>query len=272
MPHNRSVIILSIYRNDTLHVVRETFQSLFEQSVLDFDILVQQDGPLNPELESYLNTLHTDHKITALYKRQENRGLAYSLNELIERALQDNYAYIFRMDADDLCTPTRIEEQTNFLDQHPEIDVLGGWIEEFNTDTGSKQVIRYPQEHASILKHMLRRNPMAHVTIAFRADFFRRFGRYDPESKNEDFRLWVDAFAQGAQFHNLQKTLVKVRTNNAFYSRRKNTKRALEVMKIKLDATRRFNFGVKGYFFAIAHYLLFMAPGNIKQLIYKYFR
>ncbi len=267
-----TAVIISVYKDDTRPIVEETFDSLFTQSTQAFDIFVQGDGPLDDDVESYLDTLYKEKKIKSLHKRSENRGLAYSLNEMIERVLTLEYDYIFRMDADDICVHNRILHQCDYLNKHPEIDVLGGWIEEFNTDTNERQIVHYPQQHADILKHMLKRNPMAHVTVAFRTDFFRRFGQYNPESKNEDFRLWVDAFSKGAKFHNLQETLVEVRTNNAFYTRRKNKQRALEVMKIKFDATRRFNFGLKGYLFAIAHYLLFMSPGNIKQLIYKYFR
>lgn len=269
---NRSAVILSLYKNDTLAVVRETFESLFAQSVQNFDILVQEDGTISQTLDNYLQQLFDDNKIMLLQRREENFGLAYSLNELITYALHSKYTYIFRMDADDICTPKRIEDQTNFLNSHPEVDILGGWIEEFNTDTQQRQVIHYPEKHDDILHHMLKRNPMAHVTVAFRASFFQRFGFYDPNSKNEDFRLWVDAFEKGAHFHNLQKVLVQVRTNNAFYSRRRDNHRALEVMKIKFDASRRFNFGIKGYIYAVAHYLLFMAPGSIKQFIYKFFR
>jgi len=269
---NRSVIIISVYLNDTLAIVQEMFESLFNQSVKDFDIFVQQDGPIEQQLEQYLDTLYHEKKISFLAKRQENRGLAYSLNALIQRALDLEYTYIFRMDADDIALSYRIEHQRNYLNEHLEVDLLGGWIEEFNTDTNERKTIYYPQEHEAILKHMIKRNPMAHVTVTFRADFFRKYGLYDVMSSNEDFRLWVEAFDQGATFHNLQEILVKVRTNNAFYTRRKDKKRALEVMRIKCDATKRFGFGYKGYFYAMAHYLLFMAPGSLKQLIYKYFR
>ncbi|WP_345976365.1 glycosyltransferase [Sulfurimonas sp. HSL3-7] len=270
-PRNAAMIV-SVYKNDTLPVVKEMFQSLFVQSRKEFDILVQEDGRVDPELDAYLDALYRQKKITHLGKREQNMGLAYSLNELVEFALQQEYAFIFRMDADDIAVPKRIEQQLDYFKTHPETDILGGWIEEFNTDTGARQRISYPEYHDDILSHMVKRNPMAHVTVAFRTSFFRRFGHYDENSRNEDFRLWVEAFDKGARFHNLQEVLVYVRTNNAFYSRRKNRARAIEVMKIKFDATRRFNFGIKGYLYALTHYLLFMAPSVIKQVVYKYFR
>lgn len=269
---NRTALLLSVYKNDTQAIVQECLDSIFEQTLQNFDIFIQSDGVINQELEQYLDMLTQENSVYSFHKRQENRGLAYSLNELIERVSLQDYDYIFRMDADDIMMPYRIEHQLNFLKSHPDIDVLGGWIEEFNTDTHERQCIQYSEYHREILEHMLKRNPMAHVSIAFKADFFKRFSLYNPHSKNEDFALWVDAFSQGAQFHNLQEVLVKVRTNNAFYSRRRDNTRALEVMKIKWRATKIFGFGVRGYLYAVAHYLLFMAPGPIKQFIYKIFR
>jgi len=272
MANNPGVVIIRLYKNDTVPVVNEMFQSLFNQSLRNFDIFVQEDGPLSQELSDYLSDLCQKKEITSLHKRPENRGLAYSLNELIERVSALGYAYIFRMDGDDIAAPNRIKLQSGYLDIHPEVDLLGGWIEEFNTDTLEKQLIIYPENHDDIKKHMMKRSPLAHVTVAFRTNFFERFGRYDENSKNEDFRLWVEAFDKGARFHNLQEVLVYVRTNNAFYARRRDKKRAVEIMRIKFDATKRFRFGIKGYLYAVAHYLLFMAPGVIKQVVYKYFR
>ena len=33
--------------------------------------------------------------------------------------------YVARMDADDVCIPQRFERQIQYLDSHPEIDILG---------------------------------------------------------------------------------------------------------------------------------------------------
>ncbi len=267
-----TAVILSIYINDTLPVVRETLDSLFTQSAQSFDIFVQGDGVLAPEVEFYLDTLYLKKKITSLHKRTTNRGLAYSLNELIKRVLTLEYDYIFRMDADDICSPDRIKHQLDYLSKHPEVEILGGWIEEFNTDTTEKRVVAYPESHQDIFNLLVKRSPLAHVTVAFRSSFFEKYGFYNSESLCEDLDLWIRAFDKGARFHNLQEVLVNVRTNNAFFTRRKNQQRALELWNIKVLATQKFGFGIKGYLLATAHYLVWMAPAPLKQFFYKYFR
>lgn len=267
-----SALILSVYRNDTLDVLETMFRSLFEQSTQAFDILVQEDGPVAPEVDAYLEMLHREGKIAHLGRRSQNRGLAYSLNELIGVALERGYGLIFRMDSDDICVPERIALQTAYMAQHPEVDLLGGWIEEFNTDSGERQVVTYAQTHDAIVRFLQKRSPMAHVTVVFRRGFFDKAGFYHPESLCEDLDLWIRALQAGCRFHNLQQVLVRVRTNDAFYARRKNLRRAYEVMVLKLKASRLFGFGWRGYFYAAAHFLVFMAPGRVKALLYRKMR
>ena len=52
----------------------------------------------------------------------ENKGLITRLNQSVVMTSTKYYA---RMDADDIMYITRIEEQVNFLDSHPDVDVLG---------------------------------------------------------------------------------------------------------------------------------------------------
>ena len=50
------------------------------------------------------------------------------------------------------------------------------------------------------------------------------------------------------------------------------TSYTIELWQIKVAATKQFKLGIKGYLFATAHYLVWMAPGPIKHFFYKYFR
>ena len=176
------------------------------------------------------------------------------------------------MDADDISVIDRIEKETDFLEAHKEVNAVGGWIEEFNMDSQEKQVVVYAENMLDIQTNLFKRNPMAHVTVCFRKDFFDTIPSYDVIKLNEDFDLWIRALKKGIKLHNLQEVLVKVRTNDAFFNRRKNIKRAWEVLSLKWDISRTFGFGFKGYVYALAHFLLFLSPSWIKQYIYKNLR
>ncbi len=263
-------IILSVYKNDKLPELKEALESLYNQT-LKADIFIQQDGALPSDIEEYLEEEFQSGRIAYLGKREENRGLSYSLNELLEIVLP-RYTYIVRMDADDISVPTRIEKQVGFLEEHQDIVAVGGWIEEFNVDTGERQIVRYGEYHDELKQNLAKRNPLAHVTICFRNTFFDTIPCYDTSKLNEDYDLWIKAFKNDLKLHCLQEVLVKVRTSNDFFARRKNVKRAKEVMFLKFDATKTFGFGIKGYIYAMAHFVLFMLPAGAKRYLYKRFR
>lgn len=263
-------VIMSVYKNDKLLYLKEALDSLYAQT-MQADIFIQQDGEIPKELEDFLDKELFKNKIVYLGKRNENIGLAGSLNELLAIVLLD-YNYIVRMDADDISVETRIEKQVGFLEQHLNIQALGGWIEEFNMDSGEIQVVRYGENYEQIKLNLVKRNPLAHVTVCFRNSFFDTIPTYNIEKLNEDFDLWIRALKKDVKLYNLQEVLVKVRTNNEFFARRKNWKRAVEVMELKLNASRTFGFGIKGYFYAVTHFILFMSPSWFKSYVYKNLR
>jgi glycosyltransferase involved in cell wall biosynthesis len=269
---NKIALIMSVYKNDKLDYLKESLESLYNQTCKEFDIFIQCDGSLPYNLEKYLDSELEKSKIFYLKKREENRGLAFSLNELLDKVLQAEYDFVARMDADDISVSIRIEQQYIFMKDNPNIDVCGAFIEEFNTDTKEKQIISYPEKSNEILFNMKKRNSIAHVTTFFRKSFFEKVGKYDEEKLNEDFDLWIRGFKEDCHFYNLQYVLVRVRTSQDFFNRRRNLKRAIEVMYLKIDVTKTFSLGFLGYIYAIAHFMLFMSPGWVKSFIYKHLR
>lgn len=269
---NKIAVLLSVYKNDTLKQLEECIESLFNQANKNFDIYIQEDGFVPEDIHHYLSNLLQQNNISYLGTRNENRGLASSLNDLLKLTLEKQYKYIARMDADDICTPDRFELQHRELEQNPDIDICGGFIEEFNEQSNKKQVVKYKIKHDDIKAHLKKQNPIAHVTTFIRSSFFNTTGLYDPTKNNEDLDLWIRGLSLGLKFHNIPKVLVRVRTGDDFFSRRRNFKRAKEVMTLKIKATRLFGFGPSGYFYAIAHFFLFVSPGWIKKVLYEKMR
>lgn len=269
---SRVAVVMSVYKNDKLEFLKAALESLYAQSYKKRDIFVQCDGEIGEALEGYLDGELEAQRLIYLGKRKENLGLAASLNELLEVVSLKEYEFIMRMDADDISEKDRMTSQIVYMESHPEVDICGGYIEEFDTQSKKRQIIKYPHSHVDILQGMMRRNSMAHVSVLFRARFFQKAGRYDATKKNEDYELWIRALKAGCRFANLGHVLVKVRTSEDFFERRRDLARAYEVMMLKFDATRAFDFGLMGYCYAIAHFALFMAPAWLKRAIYKNLR
>ncbi len=142
-------VIMSVYKNDTLTNVKKALESLYIQEI-DNDIYIQQDGELKESVASYLDEQKQNAKIAYIGRRAKNRGLAYSLNELLGVVLQKGYKYIARMDADDICTPYRFKKQYDFMQRNEQVDVVGGCIEEFMEDRSYKKIVCYPSTHGEM--------------------------------------------------------------------------------------------------------------------------
>ena len=118
---------MSVYKSDKEAFVRQAVESILSQTCGDFDLYILFDGPVQKGADDYLYAL-IDERVHIM-SREKNKGLAFSLNELLEEALPKDYEYIARMDADDVSLPERFEKQISYLDSHPDMDCAGSWAD-----------------------------------------------------------------------------------------------------------------------------------------------
>ena len=136
-------VIIPVYKNDTPQYVRPAIDSIIKQTY-SCRIYIGVDGPIGNSLNSCLEA-YENNKNVSIVRFAENRGLACVLNDLLQICFDNGYEYIARMDADDISLPDRIEKQICFLNEHPEIDVVGGAINEIDEEgCESGKTIVYP--------------------------------------------------------------------------------------------------------------------------------
>jgi len=265
-------VIMSVYRGDTLSDLRESLESLYAQT-RPADIFVRLDGPVDPEVATWLQGEKVAGRIRHLESSAVNQGLAVSLNALLDEVLDRGYSYIARMDADDIALPNRFALQYAYMESHPDLDVLGGSIEEFSEDGSYRKIVRYPREHDAMFRFFSRRVPLAHVTAFFRRSFFERAGRYPTDAPtNEDTLMWMEGFRSGCRFANLPDVLVRVRISPEFFARRGGGRKALSDFRDRLRVIRTLGYNFEAYLYAAALFLVNISPGWLKKILYKRLR
>ncbi|MEP6734249.1 MAG: glycosyltransferase, partial [Chryseolinea sp.] len=153
---------------------------------------------------------------------EKNMGLGEALNYGMNFV---HTPYVARMDGDDIAVPERFERQMTFMERHPEIDVLGTCIGEFDDDPG--KIIRsrrVPQDQEKIIEKASLTNPMNHMTVVFKKDKVLQAGGYRHAPYFEDYDLWVRMLNMGMKFHNLQEDLVLARIGNDMVGKRHGLK------------------------------------------------
>jgi hypothetical protein len=263
---------MSVYWGDGPEKVQEALESLYHQNRA-IDIFVQCDGAIGPKMKDLLEKEKKDGRIHYLGFREENRGLATSLNDLLDIVLRQNYTYIARMDGDDISMPDRITKQYDFMQSHPDVDVVGGAIEEFSDDGSYRKVVRYPLSHEAMFRFFKKRVPLAHVTTFFRRTFFEKAGLYPTKSStNEDTLMWMKGFQEGCRFANIPDVLVRVRISSQFFSRRGGMKKAWSDLRDRVEVIQALGYNFIAYLYALALFVINISPSIVKRYLYKRLR
>ena len=267
---NKIAIVISIYKNVILSQLSTMLESLFQQTIKG-DIFIKVDGDIPEEIKKYLES--NRNKITYIDYRKENKGIPISYNELFEEVLKSSYEYIARMDADDIMMMNRLELQYRFMQNNKDIDVVGGFIEEFGDNFAYSKIVKYPLSHDKMFRFFSKRVPIANVTTFFRRSFFEKAGLYPTTSPtNEDTLLWMKGFAAGCRFVNIPEVLVKVRISESFFQRRGGLAKAWGDFKDRVLVIKTLGYNTTSYFYACALFIVNIAPPKVKQFLYKRLR
>jgi len=216
----KTSVLMSVYKNDSPEFLKLALQSVYEhQTVKPDEIIIVIDGPVSDEISDVLNTFCSDKQgIAQCYPLKENVGLGEALRIGTQKCTGE---YIFRMDADDVSCPTRFEHQLAFLKEHPEVDVVGGSIGEFEEDYHKIILNRCcPETQSQIIRTIRKRNPMNHMTVCIRRKALENAGGYLPLRLMEDYYLWARMLANHCTLANMPEILVWVRIGAGFASRR----------------------------------------------------
>lgn len=224
------------------HYILEAVQSVLNQSYLDFELIVTDDGSLD-ETMKVLRSLHDPRLIIVCDGM--HKGLATRLNEQIAMARGEYFA---RMDADDVMLPQRIERQMAFVHQHPEADVVGSSaiiIDEDSKKIGYRNCCRWERgkhRNAEDLSYTEVTNFM-HPTVLGKTAWFRKY-YYNPACEGcEDLDLWARSKAESI-FYSLSEPLLLYRDpqhlNLSTYLYRRRQERY--VLRLNKDKQSLFGF------------------------------
>lgn len=264
-------VLLSVYHRENPNFMDDSLNSIFQQTIMPNEVILVQDGPLNNELygiiEKYLQKYPTIFKTIPL---PTNQGLGNALNVGLQYC---SYDLVARMDTDDICLPNRFEQQLQFMQQHPEIDVVGGWTLEFINSLENIIAIRQvPYGEKQIKQYFKRRNPLNHPTVMFRKNAVLQAGGYLDLDRYEDYYLWVRMLKNGANFDNIPQPLIYFRTSEDTFVRRGGIK------YLKSEITL-FNYMYHNQLISLSYWIydigiriiIRVMPNQFRKYLYKIF-
>ena len=181
-------VVLPVYNGEK--TVRETIDSVLNQSFCDFELLAIDDGSTDRTSKILASISDPRFKVFTY----PNAGLAASRNRGIDRATGEYLAFI---DADDLWTASKLEKQLAALQENPEAAVAYSWtncIDEWGNflRPGSHQTY-----NGNVFDRLLLCNILEHGSNPLvRREAIETVGKYDeslPAAQDWDFYLRLAA-------------------------------------------------------------------------------
>ncbi len=228
-------VVMATYGGDDPDTLRGALDSVLCQTLLPAEVVLVENGPLPPQIESVVETYRQRHPDSfAVVKLPTNQERGYARRIGVEHA---RHELVAMMDSDDIAVPQRFETQVEFLTTHPEIDAVGGYIAEFTDDPDDPHAIRrVPLTPEKIADRARFKNPMNQMTVMARREAILDAGNYRRMDPMEDYDLWVRMLVNGLTLANIPQVLAKVRGGEAMYARRGGWKSAREDIRLQ----RRF--------------------------------
>ena len=232
-----------------------------------------KDGILTKELEEVIsaekNKFNKNNIDFVCVQLEKNMGLGIALQKGLEKC---KYDYVARMDADDIAEDTRFEYQLKYMNEHKDISVLGGYIDEFSVEGEVIRTKMMPLTYKDLYKYGKYRNPLNHMTVFFRKKDVLDVGGYKPLKGLEDYYLWCRMLSNGYKIANIDKVLVHARLGN-FENRRGGfdyfkTYIKLRILQKRLKYTNTTEFVVA----TILTALITLSPKNLRGGLYKVLR
>ena len=230
-------VLLSTYNGDNPSQLEQSLDSIIHQSIVPNEIVVVEDGLLPQSLEQVLVTFELKVKnlvpncVFQVVKNDRNRGLGHALNDGLKYC---SYELVARMDSDDIAKPNRFAKQLKVIEEQPEIQLVGSWVDEFSSDINHISTIRtVPEKPGDIYEYAKKRNPINHPTVMFRKQAVLDAGGYDTTSFSEDYFLWIRMLMNGCKFYNIQESLLFFRYSPETFKRRGGWKYACDEAKVQ---------------------------------------
>lgn len=213
------VSVLLPVRDGAAHL-EEAAASLSGQTFADFEVLAVDDGSSDATPELLADWAARDGRVRLL--RQEPAGIVAAL----ERArVSARGAVLARMDADDVCEPSRFERQDALLRSDPTLVGCGCRVRYFPDAAVRAGARRYERwlnacvTPAEVDRAMFVECPLAHPTFFLRADAVAAVGGYREMGWPEDYDLVLRLWGAGGRMAKVPEVLLHWREGAGRLSR-----------------------------------------------------
>ncbi len=197
-------VVIPMYNRE--NYIGKTIESVLGQQFTNFKLLILDDSSTDSSVKVAKNHAKNDRRveIVCVNKHMGHAKLRNYGNALVETP------YIAIMDSDDIMFPHRLSAQYNYMQEHPDVDILGGGYLAFGDAIELCRPLALTNEEIQLC--LLFRSSIVHGTAIMRKSIIEKNKVEYRENYlgSEDWAFWVDLIGK-AKMANLNSILIKYR-------------------------------------------------------------
>ena len=260
---DRISVLMGVYNAEDR--IRDAVLTIEQQTDQRIEFVICDDASTDHTYQM-LEELADIYPNIVLLRNEVNQGLAFALNRCL---MNSHGSYIARMDSDDLCKPERFKIQRNFLEEHPEYDLVGTgmiMVDEKGRQTYSRN--KCVQDTDTLPKKV----PFFHPTVLMHRYVLEQLGGYSVEKYTRrcgDLEMWYRFFHSGFRGYNLPDYLY-IKTQGIDDYRRRKVIHGWEMFIINLRGLRLIKAPWYKYLVAIKPVISAMVPKRIMKMYHDF--
>ena len=171
--------------------IGQAIESVLGQSMSEYELVIVDDASRDSTVDVIGE--YTSNPQVIFFRNDRNRGISYTTNRAISLS---KGKYIALLDDDDEIYPDRLAVQTEYLQKHPDVDILGGKTQ-FIDEAGNPLFVDNPMFNPKLIRAMLllRHVDFMNGTTMIRKEFIEKYDlKYlDDMCGMQDHRFFVEA-------------------------------------------------------------------------------
>ena len=174
--------------------IGKAMESIIRQTYSDWELIIIDDC----SSDNSVKVIHSfQDKRIRFYENTCNIGIAENRNRGIELA---NGKYIALLDADDISLPRRLEKEVDYLEQHPEIDVVFGGFNEIDDQDMVRETYFSPLRNPKYIRaNLMIMDVIPNSSCMYRKSFINQYKiRYRGGYLGmDDYLFWIECSLHG---------------------------------------------------------------------------
>lgn len=203
--------------------VEKAIRSIMIQTYSDLEIIIVDDCSTDNTFHILQQLAREDSRIK-LFRNETNKKIAETLNFALTQATGK---YIARMDGDDISHPKRMETLYNYLQENPEVKLVGSNVLSIDEVDNVLKKSTLPESSETIKKVALYTSPILHIWMTYK-NIYEKYGNYRIAGV-EDYDFILRLISNNVKLANVQEYIYSVRI------RKGNTVSSMGLIQLKLS-------------------------------------